>query len=66
MDESKYVVYFRNGHYSICKECYRNMLDGDEIIEDNLWCHEAAQLACNLNWNSIAEKQNLIKVEKYE
>lgn len=52
-DESKYIIYFRNGKYHVCKECYRNMLNNDKIIEDRLRYNEAAQIANNLNWYDL-------------
>ena len=51
IDKSKYIVYFRNGEYHVCKECYKNMLQADEIIEDNMEYFEATQLSSNMNWN---------------
>ena len=53
-DESKYIVYLRNGQYSVCKECYKNMLQADEIVMDNIDSYWAAdKYAVDLNWERI-------------
>ena len=63
-DESKYIVYLRNGQYSVCNESYRNMLWEDEIVMDNIDSYWTAdKYAADLNWEKTILKMKHLVVD---